>query len=476
MTEERKQELRQLLGEAVATENLKILYKHGRGKIYEYWLPIPASEYQRYLQQRWAAYSAEPSWFFFSVKPHIVNEVTESRLLGFIREELAPFIEKDSVYFDSHAIEGNTASGLRLQPIRGGVLMLDVCLDHLLKIAIVSGIENAVSIFARFSCTEGAHGYFQSIALLEGISLEAEIQVFKGVRLFTLPDADSERPPSQLATLFFDMREGRSLRGKTVLAIDRPVYSIFSKRSQEAFLDGVPIDNLPFQFKLDGEKFTDSKAVNSFGNLFCQALSIACDSAVQISGTGWLLEEGKFFHPGNGGVRPSRYRGLFGKTKKVGPDEIDEAKRLYHILDKNPVIRKDLRIPIDRWIKSKASGSGVDKIIDLGIALEALYLYDTGDNRELSFRLRLRAAWHLGKNEEDRKNLIKRFGEIYNCRSNAVHNGELGETVKSGGNQIPTREFIERSQDLCLESILKILDDGGFPAWDRLILGANLDA
>ena len=179
MTEERKQELRRLLGEAVATENLKILYKHGRGKIYEYWLPVPASEYQRYLQQRWAAYSAEPSWFFFSVKPHIVNEVTESRLLGFIREELAPIsIEKNSVYFDSHAIEGNTASGLRLQPIRGGVLMLDVCLDHLLKIAIVSGIENAVSIFARFSCTEGAHGYFQSIALLEGISLEAEISGF----------------------------------------------------------------------------------------------------------------------------------------------------------------------------------------------------------------------------------------------------------------------------------------------------------
>ena len=77
--------------------------------------------------------------------------------------------------------------------------------------------------------------------------------------------------------------------------------------------------------------------------------------------------------------------------------------------------------------------------------------------------------------EVARRKLMKRFGEIYNCRFNAVHNGELGKTVKSGGNQIPTREFIERSQDLCRESIMKVIDDGGFPDWDSLILGANLD-
>ena len=477
MTEERKQELRQLLEEATAKENLEIRYEHARGYIYGYELRLPVDEYRKYLQERWASYSAEPLGFSSSVKPHIVSETTTSKLLGFIRKELAPLIdEENSVYFKSYGIEGNHVDGFRLKGGKGGNRMLDVCLYHLLKIAIVCGVEEAVSVFERFSCTEGSQGYFQHVASLEGISLESEIPVFQGVRLVTMPDSSSGPVPARLlrhmdSFLFFLMREEYSARGKTLLIIDRPVFSICYKRSQEMCNGRPRIDALPYQFDLDGEKFTNSEAVKSFEKLFCQALSLACNSAVQISGTGWLFAEEKFFHPGNGGVLLSRSRGLYRRPIEVGETEINEAKCLYKILDRKSDIREKLRIPIDRWIQSKVGRDPVDQMIDLGIALEALCVPDGGG--DLTYKFSIRAARHLGKNKEDRDKLLTKFKQIYNCRSSAVHSGQLEETVKFGKRRIPVSDFIEKAQDLCRKSIKKILEDGEFPDWDSLILGGE---
>ena len=68
--------------------------------------------------------------------------------------------------------------------------------------------------------------------------------------------------------------------------------------------------------------------------------------------------------------------------------------------------------------------------------------------------------------------LIEEFKAIYTLRSNAVHNGKLPQTVKiRKGKSVRTSKFIERAQDLCRESIMKILEDGKFPDWNSLILG-----
>ena len=120
----------------------------------------------------------------------------------------------------------------------------------------------------------------------------------------------------------------------------------------------------------------------------------------------------------------------------------------------------------------------VDRMIDLGIALEALYLMDTDEKTELSFRLRLHAAWHLGKDEEDRRRLMKEFGEIYDWRSKVVHTGKLPEKRVGRRKRKPftseeVKQFIGRAQDLCRDSIMKILEDGKFPDWNNVILGGE---
>ena len=491
MTEERRQELKQLLEAATTKENLKIEYEHARGMIYEYELPLPVEEYRTYLQDRWAYYSAEPLGFSQDVRAHIVNRVIKSKLHDFIQKELAASIEGNNVRFISYAIEGNRADGFYLMHIRGNGRMLDEYIDHLLKITIVCGAAAAVSVFERFNCTEGVQGHFQSVVSLEGIRLESEIPVFPAVRLVTLPDSASGPIPASLLRhtpgfLFFLAKESEhSARGKTLLIMDRPLFSICHKRSQDMFDEESPIDDLPFQFNLEGEKFTNSEAVKSFEKFFCQALSLACNSAVQSSGSGWLFPEEKFFHPCEGGVSLGRSRGqfgdaTFGKPTKVGETEIDEAKCLYRkLINLSSSDREKLQIPFDRWLRSKTPRNPIDKIIDLGIAFEALYLSNIKEPAELSFRLRLHAAWHRGENEKDRKRLMKKLKEIYEWRSAVVHNGKLPKKRKGKNNTRPhttdeVDEFIKSTQDLCCKSIKKIITDGQFPDWDSLILSGKL--
>ena len=190
-----------------------------------------------------------------------------------------------------------------------------------------------------------------------------------------------------------------------------------------------------------------------------------------------LLAEDEFFNVRHGPLSAFwRYHihSLFGKSTEVGEADIEKAKRLYkRLVDLDSDVMKKLRIPITRWIKSKTPEEPIDKIIDLGIAFEALYL--PGIKDELTFRLGVRAAWFLGKDKEDREHLLTKFEDIYRCRSNAVHNGQVDEKVRFGGERISRSEFIAQAQDLCRESIMKIINDGGFPDWDSLILGGNVE-
>ena len=101
------------------------------------------------------------------------------------------------------------------------------------------------------------------------------------------------------------------------------------------------------------------------------------------------------------------------------------------------------------------------------------------DKAVLSFRLRLRAAWFLGKDKDDRQRLLAVLKKIYDYRSTIVHGGELKKRdVTIDKKTIPMSELIADAQDLCQKSIVKILkkysEDGKYPDddyWNELILG-----
>ena len=269
MTEERKQELRQLLNEAMASLEIR-----PRSRVESSLLPVDV--YRKQLQQRWTSYSVD-------FNPYIASEATKSKLLDFIRAEFAPFIHEDWIQSASFFIA------------RSGSSMgypLDMLLEQLLKIAIARGVGGAVSAFDR--CTKDTHVSFQYMALLEGIRLETEIQIFEGIRLVCLPHSTSELPYYLPNLLIADI-SAISLLGKTVLIIDASVSPIFHKPFPELFREGFREEDLPFRVEVSGGKFPNFK-VEDFYEKFCQALSLSCNSAVQISLNWRLWAEDELFN------------------------------------------------------------------------------------------------------------------------------------------------------------------------------------
>ncbi len=123
-----------------------------------------------------------------------------------------------------------------------------------------------------------------------------------------------------------------------------------------------------------------------------------------------------------------------------------------------------LRVPIQRWRRSKAASNGVDLAIDLRIALESLFL-DNGNRAELSFRLALRAAWYLGAEGDERTKIFEAIRDAYDIASKAVHTGEGYDY------EIPVNLAV--AQDICRMSILRRIDEGGKPPdWKRVVLGS----
>ena len=457
MTDERKKELRQLLSEALGGVEIQ-----PRSNSRFSGIDIDVQAYTELLQQRWIFYSQDALRILGNFELLIVNETTKSKLLDFIRKEFASFIHEDQIQSASFFIRG------------GGFDVgypLDYLLKQLMKIAVAFGVEKAISDVDR--CTENTSGSFQYIALLEGIRVEAEIQVFENIRLVRLPNSTSELP--YYLPDFLIPGISPDFLGKTLLVINASVSPVFCKPFPEVFREGYHRDHLPFQVEVTGGKFSSFKE-DDFYEKFCQALSLVCNSAVRIPLKWRFLAEHVLFNLDTMSVGGTSWRtdvDRFGSSAAAGKTQIDEAKCLYQNLVKlDSKVREKLQIPIDRWIKSKTNQNTVDKIIDLGIAFEAIYLSDISETTELSFRLRLRASWFLGKDKARREELMKDFSKIYEWRSRAVHTGKLPNKIKrTSFTPEEIEAFITKAQDLCRQSILKILEDGEFPDWNNLILG-----
>ena len=469
MTEKRKKELRQLLNEAM--ENIVIDSPEG----YE---PISIDTYKKHLQSLRKQYRPGLNSHIRSYSLDIQNEDIKSKLLDFIKVELTDFIneELNVIQPASYGIgDVGTTSGQPFQWL----------LTKLLQIAIASGVQKAIVAFEK-STTE-TKGSFKRITLLQGLGTHpedseklTEIQICEGVRLVFLPANPEKLPPylfdHGFSSLFFQSHPGIFMR-KAIIVIDCEVSPLFIKpefRDRTLNSDGsYTIEAIPhtFQITIKSTEFPEFDV-----DQFCRAISLTRNFAcVSILDWGYIDPDELFSVKGHGMVPTAK---CVLPNDPISFDTISEAqistiKRLYEALvNLDPDTREKLQIAIDRWIKSKAGDNPVDKMIDLGIAFEAIYLSDISETTELSFRLRLRAAWYLGKKARHRNELMKDFSQIYEWRSKVVHTGKLpNKTKKTPFTQQEIEEFVKKAQDLCQKSIMKILEEQEFPNWSSLILG-----
>lgn len=125
-----------------------------------------------------------------------------------------------------------------------------------------------------------------------------------------------------------------------------------------------------------------------------------------------------------------------------------------------------LRLPLQRLSMAMRRFSNVDSAIDLGIALESLFLNDLQDDRgELTFRLRLRVARYIEQNSTEREALFRLVGDLYSLRSIAVHSGRSPSHIRGR----TTSDLLEEGFRLTANAIRRHVVEGP-PDWNNVQL------
>ena len=353
----------------------------------------------------------------------------------------------DRVMSAVFGIHGGLANGVTLGEV----------LAQILKVALVRGVQYATNAF--YDCVNREKASFQVMGLLNGVRVEQELVVSEGIRLIPLPRSSSRLPP-YLAQGHSFLRD-TDLLGRTLIVIYKSITPIFVNPGRLSSFDDY--ENI-FQFETASPQYPDFSIEE-----FCDALSLTLGAPVRLAASWKHIAPDEIFNcPGVFGGAAYQPHLLQERTSTtVSEHEVADAVSLYDARQNlQPSVARKLKVPIDRWIKSTSNADPVDTFIDLGIALESLYLEDIKDAGEFRFRLSLRGAWYLEQDIEKRQTLIAEFRKLYDLRSKAVHLGDVGTEG--------TRDFIKRGQDLCLRSIKKVLKDGGFPIdWNRLVLGGD---
>jgi hypothetical protein len=124
-----------------------------------------------------------------------------------------------------------------------------------------------------------------------------------------------------------------------------------------------------------------------------------------------------------------------------------------------------------------------DKIVDLMIAAESLFLADTGkqDRGEMRFRLATRAASLLGTTLEERVRFFKFMRHAYDVRSLIVHGGvpnqgDLRRLNGVGGSIHEFADDLETALRYTLQTAIRLLASGKpFPPdWEKLMFSGPL--
>ena len=330
----------------------------------------------------------------------------------------------------------------------------------IVRSAALFGISETVDAVLRL--VEGDTAKYTQVVVLDGVSPSPRkegVELWPGARLIEWGQAFGDRRgestlgiPDALLTQT-DHVDTNTFRfsGSTLLCIHRAGGSII-RRSEDAE-PGPNGSYIPFS----PHKLSTEIAIS--------ALSLAINHRiVEICSWHWFdaKVQSLLGYPNELGLEQNMGGPQLWHGRLMGAKDAPIARNIHDGLSQQGVFEK-LRVPIQRWRRSKAASNGVDLAIDLRIALESLFL-DDGNQAELRFRLALRAAWYLGATGDERTKIFEAVRDAYDIGSKAVHTGEGYDDV------IPAN--LAAAQDICRVSILRRIGEGGKPPdWKKEVLG-----
>jgi len=172
------------------------------------------------------------------------------------------------------------------------------------------------------------------------------------------------------------------------------------------------------------------------------------------------LQTGKVVTPGGGTSFHHPEVVAVGRST-VMTEEVRTLRPLYKAL--SPKGRKIIDRAISRLNLACRRGSPSDVALDAAIALETAL--GGSERTELTYRLALRAAFLLETGAAQRRAVWTLVKELYSTRSRVVHTGST-EAVGVDGSEW-TR--------LIARALRRILEVGGIPDWDTLVLSNGSD-
>ena len=105
-----------------------------------------------------------------------------------------------------------------------------------------------------------------------------------------------------------------------------------------------------------------------------------------------------------------------------------------------------------------------DRILDVAIALERMYELGGG---EISYKLRTRSSWFLGRDAESRLRVMKSVAELYGVRSAIVHNRKQKVSAER------YEEAFNLGFDVAARTLFRLLRDGLSNDWEQLVIAAG---
>lgn len=342
--------------------------------------------------------------------------------------------------------------------------------EGLIRGAAVLGPDRASELLCNW--IEGKPLLYRTSALLVGITVEQELDLGNGVRVTPPPMSSDALPvslPRDSSTSVIDYL------GRVVLSINSTVCPVLSQVQDSqnpgesphdlSGPDGLSLHTLYEALSLISGNFVHSKLNwNDYAE-------VSAFSSINQSNS-W--RSGPFFYDKRTPMGWSTDHST-GVTTLTDIDEVPslslkdlkKAWKIHGVLDSRKRSDRRFRTAVSRWIRStRPDLEEIDQFIDLRIALEALYL--DSDYGELTFRLAIRGAWHLGSDLSERKEIQEVLKKFYGVASKIAHGGEINE--KKGD-----LEWLKQARNVCRRGILKVIEQKKPPDWDELILGQDIE-
>ena len=366
-----------------------------------------------------------------------------SRLTNVVREVLAQYIDTNTDRLGNGLFKVLGGPGSMSQPTVAEFA------TFLIKPATLLGADRTAELLVGWA--RGEPLLYEEHAVVEGVRIDEPIELETGVRFYNFPRSSAEIPV-YLSTLLRGMGwPGLPLGGVGIC---------------------VPLDVQPAFYKPTGsvEQTWAWEIRTPLGRRdvprpsFFASLSLACNHYVEWSVT-WC-DYGDLAYFSHSPAR-DRYARLVRRNIPPPLTTVDLIRSMVEAaiaIHRVRYARRDLDTAIGRWIESKRRPRFADRLIELRIALELLYVLD--ERGGIASRIATRAAWHLAPDDAgERRRIYDQVKLLYKRASRAVHGKDVRETADAHG-------VLSVAQDRCREALLLILDGTDPPSdWVNLILG-----